>query len=123
MEAEVPLRLGRFDVADRLPHLGNRRIVARHHHHRDVVVPRDGGVPGSLGDVDAVQRHFRQVRAREGVCSHPRGVVRSRVVADEDGRVDLLVDARHHAEPSWPRTDDADVGGELLDEKVLTIPV
>ena len=50
-------------------------------------------------------------------------IVRAGVIADEDGRVDRLVDARHHAETSGPGADDTHVGRELLDQQVLPVAV
>jgi hypothetical protein len=45
------------------------------------------------------------------------------VVADEDSRGEAGVDALHHAERSWPRTDDADVGRQPLDEEIEPVAV
>ena len=88
-----------------------------------VEVPGDRGVPRSFGDVRAVERDARQVRARKRVRADAGGVVGAGVIADEDRGVHGFVDAGHHAEAARPRADHLDVRRELVDEQVLAVAV
>jgi hypothetical protein len=45
------------------------------------------------------------------------------VVADEDRRIDVVVNASHHAQSPRPRANDADIGRKLLDQQVLAVAV
>ena len=63
------------------------------------------------------------MRARDRVRPHARRIGGRRVIPDENRCIEGRVDPLHHHERARPGTDDRDIGRELVDEQILTIPV
>ena len=102
VEPIAPLHDCTFDVTKKSLGLFDDRVIARDHDHRHPEVARDGRVYTRLRHVDAIQPHGRKVRAGHRMGSYTPSVRRARVVPEEDGDVERLVDPLHHHKRARP---------------------
>ena len=86
------------DTGQQLAGLGDGGLVTRDEHHRHAETAGHGGVQGELAGFDHVVDPHTEDLVGVGVVEHGGGRAGAGVIADEQGCVEALVDARHHAQ-------------------------
>lgn len=123
MKSERPLGFDGFYVPDRGANFSHSGVIAGDKDNRNAELSRDRGIPGAFGDRDAVEGDTSKARTRKCVGADTFDVVRRGVVTDKHCGVEIGIEAAHHAQGLWGAAHDPDIGGELLNEKILFIAV